>query len=78
MFTTYDPVTPFDAAKVAVDTFQNPRLVEVKGYGHTTLGLFSKCSFNHIRSYFIDGVLPEKNVQCEVDNPIIRDTEKDG
>lgn len=63
---SYDPVCPLKMAKTANAVFEGSRLVEVEGYGHTTLSLPSKCVLDAIRSYFYNGTLPENNIKCQV------------
>ncbi|KAK5651988.1 hypothetical protein OQA88_10891 [Cercophora sp. LCS_1] len=74
--TTYDPVCPLISAKNATGTFTGARLVEVKGYGHSSLAVPSLCAARHVRAFFKNGTLPEeKHVRCEVDgNPYFGDT----
>lgn len=48
--------------------FVDSRLVEVKGYGHCSLAIPSKCMAQHIRSFLYNGTLPEtQHTQCERD-----------
>ncbi|KAK2592024.1 hypothetical protein QQS21_010295 [Conoideocrella luteorostrata] len=65
--TTYDPITPLRSAKVARRTFEGSKLVEVKGYGHCSAAVESNCVKERVRAYFVDGVLPKEDVQCDVD-----------
>ncbi|AEO59690.1 hypothetical protein MYCTH_2308163 [Thermothelomyces thermophilus ATCC 42464] len=69
--TTYDPVCPLVSAKGAADVFERSRLVEVKGYGHCTLAVPSRCVARHVRDFLYDGKLPDDgHVRCEPDaNP---------
>ncbi|KAJ1333763.1 alpha/beta hydrolase [Microdochium nivale] len=66
--TTYDPVCPMVSAKNASAAFVDSRLVEVKGYGHCSLAIPSKCMAQHIRSFLHNGTLPKaQHTQCERD-----------
>ena len=67
--TTYDPICPLSAAKVARDSFVDSRLVEVSGYGHCSTAVPSYCLVSHIRSFLNSGKLPEKDIECSVDGP---------
>lgn len=67
--TTYDPVCPLKSAKVAQDTFVDSRMVEVLGYGHCSIAVPSTCLANHVRDFLYEGILPNKDAQCEVDVP---------
>jgi pimeloyl-ACP methyl ester carboxylesterase len=74
--TTYDPICPLDSARVARDTFEGSRLVELKGYGHCTLAMESACIAKHVRDFIYEGTLPAGDVQCEVDNKYFESPEK--
>ena len=65
--TSYDPVTPLASAKRARDVFQNSRLVEVQGYGHTSLAVRSDSASKYVRDFLTNGNLPRNNVRCEGD-----------
>lgn len=65
--TTYDPVTPLTSARVARKTFQGSKIVEVKGYGHCSLAVESECLKERVRAFLNDGILPDEDVQCDVD-----------
>ncbi|KAL2151083.1 hypothetical protein VTH82DRAFT_6181 [Thermothelomyces myriococcoides] len=69
--TTYDPVCPLISAKGAADVFEGSRLVEVKGYGHCSLAVPSRCVARHVRDFLYEGKLPDDgHVRCEPDtNP---------
>ncbi|KAK0710464.1 Alpha/Beta hydrolase protein [Apiosordaria backusii] len=68
--TTYDPVCPLISARSANDAFEGSRLVEIMGYGHTSMAVPSACVEEHVRRFFVEGVLPESNVVCEPDLPL--------
>lgn len=67
--TTYDPVTPMISAKAAKSAFKDSQIVEVKGFGHTTLAEPSRCLLHKFRDYLYYGTLPDGHVTCEVDLP---------
>ncbi|KAI9147612.1 putative hydrolase [Paramyrothecium foliicola] len=68
MSTTYDPVCPLASARVARDSFEGSRLVELKGYGHCTLAMESTCVVKYVRDFLYKGDLPSDDVQCDADN----------
>ncbi|EGS22393.1 uncharacterized protein CTHT_0019240 [Thermochaetoides thermophila DSM 1495] len=65
--TTYDPVCPLMSARAASQAYAGSRIVEVKGYGHCSTAVPSRCVANHVREYFYEGKLPKEDVQCEAD-----------
>jgi pimeloyl-ACP methyl ester carboxylesterase len=75
--TTYDPVCPLVSAKLARDSFNGSRIVEIKGYGHCSLAKPSLCAGKYIRDYLTTGALPEEDVQCEIDGEYFPDEDKD-
>lgn len=76
--TTYDPVCPLVSARTASDAFEGSRIVEVKGYGHCSLAVPSLCLARHVREFFQEGKLPDKDTQCEVDGkPYFSDPEEE-
>ncbi|KAH7030781.1 Alpha/Beta hydrolase protein [Microdochium trichocladiopsis] len=66
--TTYDPVCPMVSAKNTSASFIDSKIIEVKGYGHCSLAVPSKCMANHVRDFLYNGTLPEaEHTQCERD-----------
>jgi pimeloyl-ACP methyl ester carboxylesterase len=65
--TTYDPACPLVSARSANEVFKGSRIVEVKGYGHCSLSLPSRCLVNHVRAFLENGTLPEVNALCEAE-----------
>lgn len=66
--TTYDPVCPLSSAKVAQEFFRDSKLVEVEGYGHSSIAVQSTCIAKHVRAYLNNGILSdEKHSKCTVD-----------
>ncbi|KAF7585874.1 hypothetical protein BBP40_009949 [Aspergillus hancockii] len=64
---THDPVTPIASARNASAGFANSVVLEHGAYGHGTFGQASLCTSRAIRSYFLDGVLPEPDTKCDID-----------
>lgn len=67
--TTYDPIYPMASAKVARQTFEDLRLIEIKGYGHCSLAQPSVCMARHLHAYLEHGVLPAHHTRCDGDRP---------
>ncbi|KAL3419804.1 hypothetical protein PVAG01_08302 [Phlyctema vagabunda] len=65
--TTFDPVCPLVSAKKAHNSFEGSGFVEQSSYGHCSISMASLCMAKHVRSYFYDGVLPEKGATCGID-----------
>ncbi|KAJ7434498.1 hypothetical protein B0H11DRAFT_2296252 [Mycena galericulata] len=69
---THDAITPYAAAKIVHETMGNSSRLLLQGsIGHAYLAPTTKCSAKVIRSYFVDGVIPdEPETFCprEVDN----------
>lgn len=61
--TTYDPVCPLVSAKKAWKSFEGAGLVEQKSYGHCTISMPSLCTAKHVRRYFNEGKLPDKDTK---------------
>ncbi|KAG8931574.1 hypothetical protein FRC02_002502 [Tulasnella sp. 418] len=61
-----DPVTPLAAAKwVRNGLGSSAVLMEVEGYGHTSMHLISQCTSEVIGNYFVNGALPTQDIRCE-------------
>lgn len=74
---TYDPVCPLRSARVALNTFEDSRLVEVEGYGHCSIAIHSTCSNDIAREYLLHGTLPnDKETKCATDKPYFVSPEK--
>ncbi|KXJ92122.1 Alpha/Beta hydrolase protein [Microdochium bolleyi] len=66
--TTYDPVCPMISARNASAAFVDSRIIEVRGYGHCSLAIPSKCIAHHVRKFLYNGTLPEAHhTRCERD-----------
>ncbi|KAJ6785450.1 hypothetical protein PWT90_07112 [Aphanocladium album] len=64
---SYDGHTPIVSARNVSSGFQGSTVLEVKGYGHASIGLPSKCTVQKYSAYWINGTMPEPNTVCEVD-----------
>ncbi|PNS15684.1 hypothetical protein CAC42_4136 [Sphaceloma murrayae] len=62
-----DPATALRSAKGVRGLFGGSRVLEQKGFGHTAFAQGSRCTAGVWRSYFVNGTLPKKGAQCEVD-----------
>ncbi|KAL4896108.1 Alpha/Beta hydrolase protein [Aspergillus ambiguus] len=67
--TSYDPVCPLVSALSAYKSFENSQVVEIKGYGHTSISTPSICAVKYIRDFLYRGEMPPSYTQCEVDVP---------
>ncbi|KAJ7269773.1 TAP-like protein-domain-containing protein [Mycena rebaudengoi] len=63
---TADPVTPLWAAKKMSKGFPGSVVLQQDCAGHASLAAASPCTWNHIRAYFLDGILPEPGTVCSV------------
>ncbi|MGE3295423.1 MAG: alpha/beta hydrolase [Geminicoccaceae bacterium] len=66
---TFDPATPYQAAKAMVRALANARLLTLEGYGHTALINHSSCIDRHVIRYLIRGTLPPVGATCTQDSP---------
>jgi hypothetical protein len=65
---TFDPVTGLASTYNTSAIFQGSGILEVEGYGHTTLSISkNECMDKQVSAYFVDGVLPEKGKRCEME-----------
>lgn len=62
---THDPVTPLASARNLSETIQTSRLLQHDSYGHDSLIIGSLCTAKTIRSYFVEGKLPDEGTVCE-------------
>lgn len=67
---TWDPVTPLDSAQNSSSTMEGSVVLEHRAPGHSSWGLASACTAQHIRDYMVDGTLPEEGTVCEPDMPV--------
>ncbi|KAJ4148207.1 hypothetical protein LMH87_002687 [Akanthomyces muscarius] len=84
---TWDGLTPLRSAHNVSSGFKGSVVLEVNGYGHSSLGLPSACNLRHVRAYWQNGTVPEPGTVCEVDAPpfsnitwedVLRDMDEDG
>ncbi|KAL1685456.1 Alpha/Beta hydrolase protein [Schizophyllum commune] len=66
---TADPITPFENAQLMTKLLGDSAvLVKQDGFGHTSLGEMSSCTYGLINTYLTNGSLPENNdTVCEID-----------
>ncbi|SPO01895.1 related to hydrolases or acyltransferases (alpha/beta hydrolase superfamily) [Cephalotrichum gorgonifer] len=67
---TYDPATSIESARLMSSSFEGSVVVEQKGFGHGSISQPSACTFKAIRDYFANGVIPDNDIECEVDTPL--------
>lgn len=63
----FDPVTPSPGAFNASAGYEGSRVLLHKGYGHGMFNHPSECVHKHVRTYFMDGTLPDEDTVCEPD-----------
>ncbi|KAK7047826.1 hypothetical protein VNI00_006154 [Paramarasmius palmivorus] len=63
---TADPVTPVHAAHVVSQGFPGSVVLTQDSAGHSSLAAPSVCTTNAVRTYFINGTLPEPGTVCPV------------
>ncbi|PGH23043.1 hypothetical protein AJ80_02816 [Polytolypa hystricis UAMH7299] len=66
---SFDPVTPLSSAHNASAGFADSVVLNHNGYGHCSIAHPSLCTGKAVRSYFVDGKLPEPGTKCEPDIP---------
>lgn len=72
---TADPITPITGARNASAGYEGSVVLEHGGYGHCShLSQGSLCTAKAIRSYFLEGILPQPNTKCEIDVPLFSNT----
>jgi pimeloyl-ACP methyl ester carboxylesterase len=67
--TTYDAITPLVSAVSANEPFDRSQIIEVEGYGHSSLAVASVCVVKHVRAFLYEGIMPSNYTKCEVDSP---------
>ncbi|EED14326.1 conserved hypothetical protein [Talaromyces stipitatus ATCC 10500] len=65
----YDGHTPIKYAYNVSAGFEGSVVLEVNGYGHTSLGLPSLCILKTTASYWVNGTLPKPGTVCQIDAP---------
>ncbi|OAQ72013.1 peptidase S33, tripeptidyl-peptidase [Pochonia chlamydosporia 170] len=66
---TYDAHTPIRSARNISSGFKDSVVLEVDGYGHSSLRLPSACTLEKISAYWSTGAMPLPNTVCQVDSP---------
>ncbi len=67
--TTYDPATPYRAARRMVSELGNARLLTMRGDGHTAYGGNSPCIDAAVEAYLVNGTLPSAGTVCAQEVP---------
>jgi pimeloyl-ACP methyl ester carboxylesterase len=67
---TYDPVTPLQAARKMSQFYTNGIVLHQDGYGHCSVAQKSSCTEKVVRDWFVNGVLPQNNTICSVDEKL--------
>ncbi|MFD7686117.1 alpha/beta hydrolase [Streptomyces sp. NPDC059781] len=65
--TTYDPSTPYSAARAMAGALADARLLTHSGHGHTALFNPSGCVNEYESRYLVDGTLPPPGTTCRQD-----------
>ncbi|KAH8689176.1 TAP-like protein-domain-containing protein [Talaromyces proteolyticus] len=61
----YDGHTPIQSARNVSSGFEGSVVLEVNGYGHSSLGVPSLCSLKTQADYWVNGTLPEPGTVCQ-------------
>lgn len=64
---TYDGHTPLRSAYNVSQGYEGSVVLEVNGYGHSSVSLPSRCTLETVSAYWVNGTLPEPGKVCEVD-----------
>ncbi|KAH8651203.1 peptidase S33, tripeptidyl-peptidase [Xylariales sp. PMI_506] len=64
---TWDPYTPLVSAYNVSAGFNGSVVLEVQGYGHTSLAAPSKCTLEKTVAYWANTTLPANGTVCELD-----------
>ncbi|CAJ2501000.1 Uu.00g038530.m01.CDS01 [Anthostomella pinea] len=70
---TFDGHTPLASARNLSATFEGSVVLEVNGYGHSSLAVPSACTIRTTSAYWLDGTLPNEGVVCPSDAPLYSD-----
>ncbi|KAI1210263.1 alpha/beta-hydrolase [Annulohypoxylon truncatum] len=65
-----DALTPLVSAKNVSATFEGSVVLEVIGYGHSSLAAPSACTIRTTSAYWANGTLPPEGKVCELDAPL--------
>ena len=63
----YDPITPMSSARTASAKFEGSVVLSHGGNGHKLMRHPSICTAKAVRSYFVNGTMPEEGTICEPD-----------
>ncbi|KAF3762102.1 hypothetical protein M406DRAFT_53336, partial [Cryphonectria parasitica EP155] len=64
---TWDPATPLASARNVSSGFNGSVVLEIHGYGHTSLAAPSRCTVEHTVAYWSNLTMPENGTVCELD-----------
>ncbi|TEA22088.1 Tripeptidyl aminopeptidase [Colletotrichum sidae] len=64
---TLDPVAPIAGTRMNVPLFEGAGFLQQDSVGHCSVAAPSNCTFSHIRSYLVSGILPDGGTVCPVD-----------
>ncbi|KAI0114283.1 alpha/beta-hydrolase [Hypoxylon sp. NC0597] len=67
---SHDALTPLVSAKNVSATFEGSVVLEVDGYGHSSLAAPSACTIRTTSAYWVNGTLPPDGKVCELDAPL--------
>ncbi|KAH8599192.1 hypothetical protein B0O99DRAFT_384751 [Bisporella sp. PMI_857] len=67
---TWDGHTPLVSAKNVSAGFEGSEVLEVRGWGHTSLVNPSLCAIRITTQYWLTGTLPAPGTVCKVDSPL--------
>ena len=67
--TTYDPVVPSSSALQAREMFQDSRLIETEGYGHTSVTGRAAVLRICVREYLSSGILLVEDIKSKLGSP---------
>lgn len=71
---TGDGFTPLTSAYNVSSGFKDSVVLEVNGYGHSSLAVPSTCVLNVVTAYWLNGTLPELGTICQADTPPFSNT----
>ncbi|KAF4631629.1 hypothetical protein G7Y89_g6499 [Cudoniella acicularis] len=66
---TFDGFTPLASAYNVSSGLEGSVVLEVNGYGHSSISLPSACTLKNTAAYWLNGTLPKPGTVCQVDSP---------
>ncbi|OTA55087.1 alpha/beta-hydrolase [Hypoxylon sp. EC38] len=67
---SHDGLTPLVSAKNVSATFEGSVVLEVDGYGHSSLAAPAACTIRTTSAYWVNGTLPPEGKVCELEAPL--------